>query len=461
MKFPRRFLLGVAWTISTGYAGFLIVRTFFLINKYSVNVLWWDNFNYYFVLAGRRNYWQRFTAQLGPHREGFGLLLSSVIAPLSRWSIRAEAFAIGTILTLALIACLVLKARALGKLAWYDLIFLSSLFLSPKQYELWTITVNSSHSALPLLFLMLYCLCWTMRDRGLKEGLILSINFLAIFTGFGFFLGVITPVVFALRKNIRAVAISVASLALFFVGYKFDPANSTFRFLDPQMIKLPYVVALGLSHYFNFLAIPFNEIFGYGMSILLVVCFVAQARSAFRGDVRGIVTACLIGFSILFTVGAVEGRISLSLNCLMVSRYVPLFTPAFVGAYFTIQKLSKPLLRALAIVAAIGMALYPAVVVYTDDKEGMEFMRYDKLKWIAAYHLSGNLDEADGAVSKPIYPHPRPSDLPEKIQYLRDNYLNFFTMSPRGSAHPPTTNPSWPPGPPGPPPSGSSPEQSQ
>lgn len=432
--------MGAAYTI------FLIVRLFRLIDRYSVNVLWWDNFNYYFTLAGRRNYWERFTAQLGPHREGAGLLLSSVIAPLTRWNMRAEAFAVGVILVLALITCLAMKARAFRNLAWYDLIVLPSLFLGAKQYEIWCITVNSSHCALPLLFLMLYCLGWTVRNRAMRETFILSINFLSIFTGFGFFLGLVTPIVFAVARNVRAVAISLASLGLFFVNYKFDPANSGFRMFDARILKFPEVVAIGLSHYFNFIAVPFNEIFGYGIMGLVLVIFIAHVRGVLGGKVQSIIAASLIGFTLLYIVATVEGRISLGLYCLTSSRYIPLLTPGFVGAYLSIPMISKAIPRGITIAVAMMLAVYAGGWVYSDDRGGMESTKRDKLAWIAAYERTGDLDVADAAGEKPIYPHPRPADFAGHIEYLRIHRLNFFTLP--GLARAP--NPSAPPGPPGP-----------
>jgi hypothetical protein len=448
MKPRARSLNCFLWAIGAAYTIFLIVRLFRLIDRYSVNILWWDNFNYYFTLAGRWNYWERFTAQLGPHREGAGLLLSSVIAPLTRWNMRAEAFAVGVILVLALITCLVMKARAFRNLAWYDLIILSSLFLSAKQYEIWCITVNSSHCALPLLFLMLYCLGWTLPNRAIKDAFILSINFLSIFTGFGFFLGLVTPVVFAILRNVRAVVISLASLGLFFVHYKFDPANSGFRLLDPRILKFPEVVAIGLSHYFNFIAVPFNEIFGYGIIALVLVVFIAHVRGVFSGKVQSIIAASLIGFTILYIVATVEGRISLGLYCLTSSRYIPLLTPGFLGAYLSIPMMSKPILRGITIALAMMMALYAGGWVYSDDRGGMESSRRNKLTWIAAFQRTGDLDVADAAGEKPIYPHPRPADFEGQIEYLRVHRLNFFTLP--GLAQAP--NPSAPPAPPGLPP---------
>jgi hypothetical protein len=428
MKPPPRFLTCLAWAVGIAYTIFLIVRLFLLINRYSVNILWWDNFNYYFTLEGTANYWQRFTAQIGPHREGVGMLLSSIIAPLTRWNMRAESFAIGVILTLALLVCLAMKARAFGGLAWYDLIVLPSLFLTSRQYEIWSLTVNSSHSAIPLLLLMIYCLGWTLRKGPGRTALILCINFLSIFTGFGFFLGLVTPVAFAITRNFRAVVVCLASLALFFVRYKLDPANPSFRLLDPNILKFPLAIAIGLSHYFNFIAIPFNQIFGYSMTVLIVIVLVAQIPAALKSDAKAIIIASLMGFSILYVLATVEGRISVSVYCLMTSRYIPLLTPGFVGCYLAIPMIRTRIPRGVAILAAMLMALYAGAIVYPDDKSAIVANKQNKLTWIAHYQRSGSLDEADGAVERPIYPHPRPDDLPAKIAYLRTNNLNFFTL---------------------------------
>jgi len=431
LRSPRQFLNFLGWVFSGAFTICLGTRLFRLIDQYSVNLLFWDNFNYYFLLADRWNYWQRFTAQLGPHREGFGLLLSSIIAPLTNWNMRAEAFCIGAILVIAMLLCLLVKRRAFNRLEWYDVIVISALFFNPRQWEIWGGTVNSSHDALPLAFVMLFCLSWTIARGVFRDVAILTINFLAIFTGFGFFLGIITPTVFALRRNWRAFAISLASLVLFFVNYKFDPAFGGFRFFDPNVLKFPFTMAVALSYACDVNSKPWDQIIGYFLLAFFLAAFAAQARGAARGKVRNIISTSLIGFTILFMLAAVEGRISLGPRCLDEGRYIPLLTPGFVGAYLSISSVPNQFLRLIFVILFAGLALRTSLFIDPIDLSAMIHRARDKQTWIANYQLTGSIDQANQASLKPIYPAPLPADLPAKVAYLRDHKLNFFSLPPQ------------------------------
>src|SRR5262249_19698887 len=108
------------------------------------------------------------------------------------------------------------------------------IFLTPLQYEAVLITANLTQGPLPLLLLLVYCGAWTISSPVWRYGLILFVNFLAIHTGYCFFLGLVSPVALALdfyaaerpsenRKwgFLLAEVASLASLGLFFLHYRF------------------------------------------------------------------------------------------------------------------------------------------------------------------------------------------------------------------------------------------------
>lgn len=424
---PRHSLNFLGWVAASAFAIFLVVRLFSLIDQYAVNLLYWDNFNYYFTLAGHWNYWQRFTALNGPHREGFGLILSSIVAPLTHWNMRAEAFCIGGVLTFALFSCLWMKRRAFGRLDWYDLIILPALFLSPRQCEIWSNTINSSHGALPLLFTVLFCLSWTVERKHLRDGCVLAVNFLAVFTGFGFFLGIVTPSIFGLTRNWRAFLVSLATMVLFFVNYKFNPAISDFRVIHPHIVALPFTLAAGLAFVCGIAKTPWNLLFGSVVLGLLFFAFITRMRGAAKGDVPSIVTTSLIVFTTLFMLSTVEGRISLGANCLSVSRYIPLLTPGFVGIYLSLSRVHAGILRNIFVFTAIVLAIGMSARVSDADLRMMTKFRDSKEIWIAVYQQTGNLDTAHTASGIILYPSPLPADFEEKMEYLRQHRLNLFT----------------------------------
>ncbi len=73
------------------------------------------------------------------------------------------------------------------------------------------------------------------------------------------------------------------------------------------------------------------------------------------------------------------------------------------------------------------MSLSMSLRVNPDDLSVMDEYRTSKIGWILTYQSSGDVDKANRAVSRPIYPAPRPADIQTKIDYLREKHLNFFS----------------------------------
>src|SRR5262249_24186823 len=128
---------------------------------------------------------------------------------------------------------LYLKYRLFGELRIFDLC-IPLIFLTPLQYEAVLITANLTQGPLPLLLLLAYCGAWMISSPGLRYGLLLFVNCLAIHTGYCFFLGLITPMAlgldyYAARRRsengkwgfLIAEVASLASLGIFFIHYRF------------------------------------------------------------------------------------------------------------------------------------------------------------------------------------------------------------------------------------------------
>ena len=73
--------------------------------RFSVNILFWDQWDFYTPLFNHAPLWQIFVWQHGPHREGIGLVLDKLVLESSGWNSRAEAlFMAGALLAEALAA---------------------------------------------------------------------------------------------------------------------------------------------------------------------------------------------------------------------------------------------------------------------------------------------------------------------------------------------------------------------
>ena len=71
------------------------------IGEKSVNVLFWDQWDFYDPLFEHKGLCELFRWQHGPHRMGIGLVLTKVVAELSRWDTVVDSFGIGVAIVLS------------------------------------------------------------------------------------------------------------------------------------------------------------------------------------------------------------------------------------------------------------------------------------------------------------------------------------------------------------------------
>ena len=130
----------------------VVVRWWYYIDSYSVNILFWDQWDFYNALFDKKNMWELFHMQFGPHRMGVGFIFTKAIASFSGWNTRAEDFAIGGVVCLAMVVALVLRTKLGPRLCWTD-IAIPLIFLTPIQYRIY------SWNAYPVVTARFRCSC--------------------------------------------------------------------------------------------------------------------------------------------------------------------------------------------------------------------------------------------------------------------------------------------------------------
>src|SRR4030081_2054874 len=177
---------------------FYAARLFRLISRYAVNIFFSDQWEFNdATLFQKHSLWQIFDWQHGPHRQGLGALFEKLVDPIFGWNSRIESFIVWGVIVTAAICALWLKRRLYGSFSVFDVVIPAILFI-PAQWETLFVTANFSHGPFPLLLILVYCLSWTFGKRAVRYPLVLLINFVSIYTGFGIFLGVLTPILLAL-----------------------------------------------------------------------------------------------------------------------------------------------------------------------------------------------------------------------------------------------------------------------
>jgi hypothetical protein len=100
----------------------LSARTLAYVDRYSVDLIFWDQWDFLEPVFRGAGAWTQFDWQHGPHRQGLGGLLLAVLLPATGWSIRAEAFASAMFVIPAAAMAWATLRRATAVPSWTDVV---------------------------------------------------------------------------------------------------------------------------------------------------------------------------------------------------------------------------------------------------------------------------------------------------------------------------------------------------
>ncbi len=420
---------------------FCLARWFYYINAYSVNLLYWDQWDFYVPLFTNASLWDGFFWQHGPHRQGVGFLVIKLVVELSGWNTRAECFVIGGMFVAAAAFAWLLKLRLKLRATPQD-IAIPLAFLTLAQWEQFAMTPNPAHGPMPLLLIMLYCLAWTFSNPSLRHASVWLLNFLLIYTGFGLFIGLITPALYVLdgvlaykRNERRAAAIalagllvSLASIGSFFVNYVFAPAASDFRLADPFIRGYILFVSIALSNFWGLKTLSPSTCavglftFFLMVSVLAFHTVILMLGKSKIDKTRSRVIAILITFTLIFLVNSSVGRISLGFSAGQSSRYITYMIPGIFGLYLAMSAMRRSW-PGWAIAILLVAATIP---VRKDDLLGMTKTKEYKQRWVADYALNGSIESANDFAGQDVHPQSHETYLPAKLDFMKERRLNFF-----------------------------------
>jgi hypothetical protein len=420
----------------------LSARLLLLISRFAVNVFFMDQWEFNeATLFQHHSLWEIFRWQHGPHRQGLGGIVAYLIEPRFHWNSRSDAFAAGIIVILAAAYALYIKKKLFGSITIFD-VCIPLIFLTQLQYEAVLITANLTQGPIPLLVLLFYCMAWTVAPLTLRYALILIVNFLAVHTGYCFFLGVITPIAligdYWLNRSQKpsrafhfliALALSLASLGVFFVHYVFTTEVDC----APNLFVSP-------ASYLKFLLLIFANIFGVKGTGFLPTLAGTVVLAAFLTALVGAAlvlpseteanrprlwtAAILLAFSLLFSVNAAYGRSCLDPQVAQVSRYVIWMEPGLAGLYFFLQSLPKSRLRTGLQVLLLA-SLLAAIPVRWQDERIMQFISSAKRNWKSCYLQIEDVRRCNHAVGYGVYQAVTP-EFKDKLDFLKRTRQNLY-----------------------------------
>jgi hypothetical protein len=423
-------------------AAITIGRLFTLIHHHAVNILYWDQWEFYTPLFEGRSLWTNFTWLHGPQRQGLGQLILLALAEWSGWNVRAEAFAIGVISCLAMVAALWLKRRLFGEWTAAD-IAIPLLVLTLCQFQIYLGASNVAYGALPCLLLFLYCLAWSRAPHPMAYAAIAGLHFLLAFTGFGLFAAPITLLLLGadLRRQPRKLAPSLALVAaigailLFFVDFHLNTAAQPIPGYRPRFWDYPLFVILMFARFvrpetgspgpLSYLAFAF----GLALCLATLASCVWHGREVLRaGSAARISLAAftLCAFSLSFAASTALGRASMGLNVSQSSRYMSLMIPGFLGLYFHLPALASS--RAKRIIPPVFlMLLIPGhLPLHLGDAHPASYFSVNKRNWKACYLQYEDVKRCDAMPDVKTEFHIGLGDASWKLDYLKRNRLNLF-----------------------------------
>ncbi len=429
----------VAWIIALAFT-VLTVRLAMFVERYAVNLIYLDQWDFLNGLFEGADWWTLFRVQHGPQRQGLGNLISAVVLGLSGWNGKVDAAVSAVTMAVAGLAALWLVKRLCGRLRPWDVV-VPLLFLTTTPVQTYIVTPNLAHGPLPVLFLMAYGLALTVESHVQRSVLITGINFLAVNTGFTVLLGGITPVallLLALQPGLRrldraayaiACAASVATAALFLHGFEFVTAVDCYRF--PHERPWEYVSFVGrmLARPFG---VPASLLHGEFLSTAIALGAAGLTAYAVVRILRGRGGSALwnvIGLFMLFTLAfaatTAVGRICIGMAAAESSRYIPYLVPGIFAVYLMLRGGLAPgptqsLLLALFLIACIAKERTDRIKAEAGSESDA------KRTWHDCYLRRHDIAACNAEAPRGVYPAPEATRLQQKLDWLEARGYNLF-----------------------------------
>jgi hypothetical protein len=423
------------------------VRLFTLIHNHAVNVLYWDQWAYYDPMFDGASWLELFRWQYGAHRQGVGFIFTRLIAELTGWNTRIEAFAVGGLICLATVAALWLKRRLFGSLNVYD-IAIPLIALTTAQFQTFVGALNPAPAAFPLLLLTLYCLAWTIDQQIWRYLLTLSLNHLLIYTGYGFFIGVITPALFVIegwrqRDDRRGLVLALVALAVsllsahsFFSDYDFSQLRTSMERPAARFWEYPLFVCLmfgrfvrpetGQITWLTYLAM----LCGVVLSALAAIILLIHCRRIFASQSAerrlSVVVVALLGYTLLFAANTAFGRAGMGLNVSQSSRYVTLMIPGFLAIYFHLLTIKREPLRRFGLPIFLLLLLPGHLPLRLGESHPASYYSRNKRAWTDCYLRTEDYEKCDSIPGFKLLPSQSPEEIKRKLDYLKRHRLNLF-----------------------------------
>ncbi len=434
-SFFRYASLVAALSISIGW--------FYFTYRFSVNILFSDAWDFHRNFIQVQTVFQQFVSQFGPQRQGLGLVITGWLNDLSGWNSNWVSMGIAVLFFASAVVYLQIKRKLFGNLNPFDLSIVI-VVLSLNQFEVLTITPFMSHSAIPALFVSLYCLSFFIKGMLARHAALIIINLNLVFSSFGFFMGTITVIYFTFLliksfgnsakkqawANLISLMFALTTLLIFFIDYDLGYAKNHTSFLWNEPWQYLFYMSLSYAGLFGLKGVGLLQII-FGLFVLSVLVFILvkalvkiiPSKAVWnKGLISYYVIAVLIAYSLIFAVNLSFGRIELGLEYAGSSRYLPYLVPSLIGAYYYLNTLRiSGKMNLIPVFFTFMIIVQLTSLRATQDMKAWWEM---KSRWKKYYLETENPYMADSLSNFKL--HPDNESILEVLDYLKENRLNMF-----------------------------------
>ena len=427
----------------------LSMRLFAFVDEYAVNVPYWDQWDFLTPFFEGAGLWDRIRWQHGPHRQGLGAILLSVVYPLTDWNIRYECFVSACLLVLTCMVYLWTQKRLWGRWRITDLV-IPLIFLSLLQSELFTGAPNPSHGPLPALLIALIAITLTIKNALLRCWVLGALSIVSTYTGFGFFNGLILPLwllweTLTLHQSgasgrqiysaFAATCVATFGTASFFWGYQDQPAIACFEFPHRNPFEYIKFAALMVGRTWGSTSSAVLEGRNPEKTALVILEFAALlgvwgyscrrviSRRQIPGDK---VILYLSSFTLIFVCFTAIGRVCGGMIFTLSSRYLPYTNPGVLATYLSLILWLQPsILKKGLLTILLCLLIYKESHFNAANAEFIN-MRDGKVSWIQCFMSVKDITRCNGETGFKMRPSDDPKVLSDKFRYLEKNGLSFF-----------------------------------
>ena len=420
---------------------FLAIRQIVFVDEFAVNLMFMDQWTAYWPMFSGQGPLEMFFFQNGTLLQGVGGLLTNILARASGWNTRWDAFAASIVLVAAAMVAVRLSI-GLGVRPRMALMVIPLLFFNQRQYDLFLAATCLAPSAVPLLLLMLCAWGNTLPHTALRVASVSLLTILLIFTGRGYFIILISPVllgieVFHLLKANRLCRIPYVLIGLLAITLSWWGFTNVYRSVGSGLdgFQVPAETALDYVRFLCLMLANFYGMTGVGVVALTTGAFTlgaltlvcgyhayAALSAGDRNQPRHAVIFCLTAFTLAYCAATTITRVSFGLQAAGTSRYVTLIIPGAMGIFLSLGTLRSRAKAALLNLGYASLIALGTLRLHSEDLGIITRVHASIELWKKTYLETCDSNEASKVSQIQIYPRP----IEAKLQFLQQNRLNLF-----------------------------------